>query len=190
MLILHRRRTSVLIASALTLGLLSQAPSLASASGAAPNVGASGAALDDQSPDRLLPMGGALPPAAATSDPLAVAAGEALQALWFDDPTYADKIAAVVPGVALRARVSLAALAAAWEQAGRERMIVVLSALTQLGVPYRRFAMVEGQGFDCSGLTSWAWKQAGVTLPHQSLRQFRLAAATPVALAKPGDLLY
>ena len=128
MLILHRRRTSVLIASALTLGLLSQAPSLASASGAAPNVGASGAALDDQSPDRLLPMGGALPPAAATSDPLAVAAGEALQALWFDDPTYADKIAAVVPGVALRARVSLAALAAAWEQAGRERMIVVLSA--------------------------------------------------------------
>ncbi len=190
MLILHRRRTAVLIASALALGGLSHAPSLAYATGSPPNGGASIAALDDQSPDRLLPMGGALPAVTATSDPLAVAAGDALNALWFEDPGYADKVAVVITGVALRARVSLALLTTAWEQAGRERMIVVLSALTQLGVPYRRFAMVEGKGFDCSGLTSWAWKQAGVTLPRQSLRQFRMATATPVARAKPGDLLY
>jgi len=135
-------------------------------------------------------MGGALPAVPATSDPLAIVAGDALNALWFDDPSYTDKVALVVPGVAMRARVSLAALAAAWQGASRERMIVVLSALTQVGVPYRRNAMAEGKGFDCSGLTGWAWKQAGFTLPHQSLRQFRMATVTPIELVKPGDLLY
>ena len=44
--------------------------------------------------------------------------------------------------------------------------------------------------FDCSGLTAFAWAQAGVSLPHQSGMQF--AASVPIAkeAAQPGDLLF
>ncbi|MGO1056105.1 C40 family peptidase [Crossiella sp. CA198] len=39
------------------------------------------------------------------------------------------------------------------------------AALTQLGVPYRWGASNPGRGFDCSGLTQWAYRQAGVAIP-------------------------
>ena len=43
----------------------------------------------------------------------------------------------------------------------------------QLGVPYRFAAESPGVAFDCSGLTKYAWGQAGVYLPHQSARSTR-----------------
>ena len=69
-------------------------------------------------------------------------------------------------------------------------MTAVLSALTQLGVPYRRLGATPGKAFDCSGLTSWAWSQGGVGLPHQSGRQIRGAARSSIDQVLPGDLLY
>ena len=43
--------------------------------------------------------------------------------------------------------------------------------------------------FDCSGLTSWAYKQAGVDIPRTSEQQ--AAAGTPVDIndLQPGDLV-
>ena len=38
----------------------------------------------------------------------------------------------------------------------------LLAALTQLGVAYRSSTSEPGVGFDCSGLTSFAWGRAGV----------------------------
>ncbi len=66
----------------------------------------------------------------------------------------------------------------------------VAAALSQLGVPYVAFALSPGRAFDCSGLTAYAWAQAGVSLPHQSGMQF--AATTTIAkdAAQPGDLLF
>lgn len=45
--------------------------------------------------------------------------------------------------------------------------------------------------FDCSGLTSWAWAQAGVYLPHSSQAQYdALPHVASMAEAQPGDLLF
>jgi len=68
--------------------------------------------------------------------------------------------------------------------------VAVSAAYSQLGVPYRFAAESPGVAFDCSGLTKWAWGQAGVYLPHQSGAQFRLLPRVPEAQAQPGDLLF
>lgn len=45
--------------------------------------------------------------------------------------------------------------------------------------------------FDCSGLTSWAYAQAGVYLPHSSAAQASSGAVVPsLSEAQPGDLLF
>lgn len=66
----------------------------------------------------------------------------------------------------------------------------VRAAETQLGVPYIWGAESPGQGFDCSGLTAWAWGQAGVALPHYSGAQMADSAPVPISDLQPGDLLF
>ena len=66
----------------------------------------------------------------------------------------------------------------------------VAAALSQLGVPYRYATAIPGVAFDCSGLTAWAWGQAGVGLPHQSGAQFASLPHVGQGDAQPGDLLF
>ena len=66
----------------------------------------------------------------------------------------------------------------------------VAAAYSQLGVRYRFAAESPGVAFDCSGLTKWAWGQAGVYLPHQSGAQFRMLPHVPQSQVQPGDLLF
>jgi peptidoglycan DL-endopeptidase CwlO len=68
--------------------------------------------------------------------------------------------------------------------------IAVQAALSQLGVPYIAYKAAPGVGFDCSGLTMWAWAQAGVSLPHQSRQQYGTVPHVPQGDAQPGDLLF
>lgn len=68
--------------------------------------------------------------------------------------------------------------------------IAVQAALAQQGVPYRYAASSPGVAFDCSGLTSYAWGQAGVGLPHQSRAQYASTPRVSKASAQPGDLLF
>lgn len=68
--------------------------------------------------------------------------------------------------------------------------IAIAAARTQIGVTYVWGTANPGVSFDCSGLTSWAWGQAGVYLPHSSVMQ---EAATPDVSRgelQPGDLLF
>jgi cell wall-associated NlpC family hydrolase len=66
----------------------------------------------------------------------------------------------------------------------------VKAALSQIGVPYQYARSVPGVAFDCSGLTKYAWGQAGVGLPHYSRAQFQLGPRIPVAAIQPGDLIF
>jgi peptidoglycan DL-endopeptidase CwlO len=66
----------------------------------------------------------------------------------------------------------------------------VAAAESQLGVPYVWGGETPGQGFDCSGLTAWAWGQAGVSLPHYSGAQMSDSTPVPVSDLEPGDLLF
>ncbi|MBI4882482.1 MAG: C40 family peptidase [Actinobacteria bacterium] len=68
--------------------------------------------------------------------------------------------------------------------------IAVAAAYSQIGVPYIAFAAAPGTGFDCSGLTQWVWGRAGVSLPHQSGRQFASTPSVPQDQVQPGDLIY
>ncbi len=66
----------------------------------------------------------------------------------------------------------------------------VNAALGQLGVPYRYATSKPGVSFDCSGLTAYAWAQAGVGLPHQSRMQYASVPHVAKGAAQPGDLLF
>ena len=66
----------------------------------------------------------------------------------------------------------------------------VAAAMSQVGVPYRFAAASPGVAFDCSGLTLWAWAQAGVSLPHQSRAQAAMLPAVSQDQVRPGDLIF
>jgi cell wall-associated NlpC family hydrolase len=68
--------------------------------------------------------------------------------------------------------------------------IAVAAARSMLGVPYRAFQASPQAGFDCSGLTMWAWAQAGVHIPHQSGQQYATLPHVPIDQAQPGDLVF
>ena len=63
----------------------------------------------------------------------------------------------------------------------------VRHALTQLGVPYRWGGTTPGVGLDCSGLTQWAYREAGLDLPRLAQEQDIGSAVGRDAL-RPGDL--
>lgn len=68
--------------------------------------------------------------------------------------------------------------------------VAIQAALSQLGVPYRYATASPGVSFDCSGLTYYAWAQAGVSLPRNSRMQANSVPRVPIAAAQPGDLLF
>ena len=59
-----------------------------------------------------------------------------------------------------------------------------------LGTQYVWASADPSVGFDCSGLTSWAWAQAGVSLPHSSAEQYAVLPHVALNAIQPGDLLF
>ncbi|HLI72987.1 MAG TPA: C40 family peptidase [Acidimicrobiales bacterium] len=66
----------------------------------------------------------------------------------------------------------------------------VAAAESQIGVPYSWGGESPGVGFDCSGLTQWAWGQAGVGLPRTAQAQYDAVAHIPLSALQPGDLVF
>ncbi len=72
------------------------------------------------------------------------------------------------------------------------------TALKYLGVPYHWAGAGPGECptgehricFDCSGLTQYAYKLHGISLPHNAAMQFNRGVKVPLAKAKPGDLVF
>lgn len=65
----------------------------------------------------------------------------------------------------------------------------VQAAMSQARTPYK-FGGDGPGGFDCSGLTMWAYAQAGVKLPHYSFDQFTMGVAIDRDAIQPGDLVF
>jgi peptidoglycan DL-endopeptidase CwlO len=63
----------------------------------------------------------------------------------------------------------------------------VRHALTQLGVPYEWGGTTAGVGLDCSGLTQWAYHEAGLNIPRLAQEQ-DVGAAVDAGSLRPGDL--
>ena len=130
-------------------------------------------------------------------DSVAVGATEALSA-WFayngGRPSAVQEFSrlrdSVAEAVAARLGLDPTVLRAAWRRADRPHQVALMAALSQLGTPYRTNARTPGVGFDCSGLTSWAWAQAGAPIAHQSRTQIRAAARRTLASAQAGDFVY
>jgi cell wall-associated NlpC family hydrolase len=67
--------------------------------------------------------------------------------------------------------------------------IAVRTAYAQLGDPYQ-WGASGPNSFDCSGLTSYAWRAAGVSLPHSSSAQFSSGRRISRSELRPGDLVF
>lgn len=67
--------------------------------------------------------------------------------------------------------------------------IAIDTAMAQRGKPYVWAA--DGPGsFDCSGLTQFAFKAAGIHLPHSSRMQAQMGQSVPRGSLQPGDLVF
>lgn len=105
---------------------------------------------------------------------------------------------------AVAARASAAALASAGSVAAPtpQAATAVAAALSQVGVPYSwgggtaqgpSLGVAEGAstvGFDCSGLTLYAYAQAGIRLDHYTGSQWNAGRKVPLSQAAPGDLVF
>jgi cell wall-associated NlpC family hydrolase len=77
----------------------------------------------------------------------------------------------------------------AWARADMPHQTALMAALAELGKPYRYATSDPAVGFDCSGLTAYAWLRAGVDIANQSGAQIRAAAPRDQASAMAGDLV-
>lgn len=71
-----------------------------------------------------------------------------------------------------------------------QRAEVVSAALSQLGTPYRYGGNQPGRGLDCSGLTYFAHRTAGVEIPRSSRDQQAGARPVKVRSLRPGDMVF
>lgn len=165
------------------------------------SVGVSTLALPIATPAHAAPTSSASIAGAAgrarQADTIADQATESLRILQRFSETGSESLLAdfdrsrdlVAVSVAGRLGLDAAQLQRAWRSADLEHQTALIAALSQLGVMYRRNTSNPGVSFDCSGLTTWAWAQAGRELTRQSTAQIRAAAPRDPSTAQAGDLV-
>lgn len=65
----------------------------------------------------------------------------------------------------------------------------VQAALSKVGARYS-YGAVGPSSFDCSGLVMWAFRQAGVSLPHSSYAQYGMGSPVSGSQIQAGDLVF
>ena len=65
----------------------------------------------------------------------------------------------------------------------------ISAARSKTGAPYS-YGATGPSSFDCSGLTQWAFKQAGMSLPRTSFAQYSQGSTVSKANVQPGDLVF
>ena len=102
----------------------------------------------------------------------------------------AQQQAAAEAAAAARAAAALAAAGPLGNATPSERAAAALAAArTQIGKPYQ-WGATGPESFDCSGLTGWAYAQAGVALPRTSRQQWWAGPHVALGDLAPGDLLF
>ncbi|MEX1263600.1 MAG: NlpC/P60 family protein [Actinomycetota bacterium] len=71
-----------------------------------------------------------------------------------------------------------------------QAQIAVQAAYSVVGTRYVWGSSDPSVGLDCSGVTVYAWREAGVTLPHSSEAQYSSYPSIPLSAVQPGDLIY
>ncbi|MFB8241612.1 C40 family peptidase, partial [Kitasatospora purpeofusca] len=73
---------------------------------------------------------------------------------------------------------------------GSRAAAAIAAAESKLGAPYV-YGATGPNSFDCSGLTGWAYAQAGVSLPRTSQAQAGAGTriGSDISQAQPGDLV-
>jgi len=67
---------------------------------------------------------------------------------------------------------------------------VMDEALKYEGYPYVFGGDNPSTSFDCSGLTQWSYRKAGVNLPRTAQQQYDATESIPLSKARPGDLVF
>jgi len=67
---------------------------------------------------------------------------------------------------------------------------VITAARSLLGQPVVWGGASLAQGFDCSGLVQYAFRQAGISLPRTADLQFLVGQPVAKSALQPGDLVY
>lgn len=67
---------------------------------------------------------------------------------------------------------------------------IVETALDQVGEDYEYGAADPDDGFDCSGLVFYSYREAGIKLPRSAAAQRKAGRAIQFKDAKPADLLF
>jgi cell wall-associated NlpC family hydrolase len=65
----------------------------------------------------------------------------------------------------------------------------VQAALSKVGASYS-YGATGPSSFDCSGLVMWAFRQAGVSLPHSSFAQYGMGQSVSRGQIQAGDLVF
>ncbi|MCL1940713.1 MAG: C40 family peptidase [Synergistaceae bacterium] len=67
--------------------------------------------------------------------------------------------------------------------------LIVATARTQIGKPYKHASSDPSKGFDCSGLVNWVYRQHGVNTPLSTPDLLKIGASVPPNQLKPGDIV-
>ena len=65
----------------------------------------------------------------------------------------------------------------------------VAAAMTKIGSPYA-YGATGPSSFDCSGLVTWAMRQAGISVPRTSFSQYGMGSAVGKSAIQAGDLVF
>jgi cell wall-associated NlpC family hydrolase len=113
------------------------------------------------------------------------------------DPGFAPTATAVVPKPSVQPQEGWAVPGMGPASSTGIVSKAIQSAMAQIGDPYvwgagRDYGNKNPSSFDCSGLTSWSYAQAGVRIPGTADAQYRGAKLRSGGIEsyKPGDLVF
>lgn len=107
---------------------------------------------------------------------------------WATDSSYVETLKSIMDTYSLRRFDTMSVEDfRAGEESGNA---IVAAAYSQLGVPYVWGGSTPGVGLDCSGLTQYCYRQAGIRIGHNTEVQKSQLTQIPLSQAAPGDILY